>query len=68
MTDLVAVKCEQKECGLKAAASMSWPGRAPLLLCVEHGREMRAAAGAMGFTLVIERLVNEPPVGASGRQ
>lgn len=50
-------KCGQKGCVLEAVKRVHWPGLgSPALACVEHGERARAVAGAMGMTLLIERL------------
>jgi hypothetical protein len=48
--------CSQNDCGQRARARFTWPGRPELLACPEHAERARHVATAMGFELEIREL------------
>ena len=39
----------EETCGLPASESVFWPGREPMIVCVEHARALKGIAIVMGF-------------------
>lgn len=43
--------CEQDDCSAFAVFTMTWPGRAPLRVCLVDGARAASLAESMGFKL-----------------
>ena len=63
---MTTMKCCQDGCELTATERVFWPGREPVLMCVDHCAKARRVGDAIGCYIHAESLpVAAPPEGAT---